>query len=760
MERNTKFLSQRGFSLLEVVIAIAIFAIGMLALASLQGSLTRSSADANLRTTAANIGERTLEDLRAFGRIDTDPAGLILAYEDIATKAAEVVKAAENSADGGITFSRTIEVTPYYYVLAEDTFSATAPTGIVVSDFKLVEVTVSWAAVAADNAGFQLDESQNPLSSADMGSGSIILSAMINSISTQGSSRVATQEEDNGFVPIVNYTPGLNPDIVSLSLGDDKFKESLLPEPDVKRKNELVETRFDVITYSQSGSGALFLRREEFAVVSCECTFGTDSSKLARRPVIWAGDEYVRGHSVQKAYGEPANNQQSPLCTSCCADHHDGGSSSDDHSVDASVNVYDPFKPSTEYVSSGGDHKHYTRNSRTGLLTPVTSGTYVEACRLVRQDGFFRVAQNFRREDLNVFPDDYLDETSEINLYSSFVTGATTEYAGLAKGFGNSPNYTSDPPCIGPLTGPDRCAISEAPTQADYDTAIALDGNGAPTQIPSWTTLPFGLDLTLTQQLRSRGVYLDYLSYDMRTVLTNCIDGTNTADEEVCKSGDVELDRTGSVNMLEMLPFFDVQMTKLNRWNELPINMPVETTNDILADGNTHSRGNISKEGDGDSTVVAKGHRSNLGFTDSFPIDLSYDAQVTDSNMFVHAGTGTTPDGTNISGTLSHTFSNPNLDILVTGLNGVLCGQTTESYSCVIPPGSTVNPQIELTGYGKKFNDRYACSIGTILTLDSAVSVANGANAKSVFLLAGVDAGETYNFVIQDTECAPVVIGF
>jgi prepilin-type N-terminal cleavage/methylation domain-containing protein len=736
MKRNMKFLSQRGFSLLEVVIAIAIFAIGMLALASMQGSLTRSSADANLRTVAANIAERTIEDLRGFGRIDLDPNPdptlRIPAYAGIVDTASEEVWAAENSTVG-ISFFRTIEVEDYYYVIVDDNFSTTPPTGMVVPDFKMVEVNVSWGGALEDNAGFQLDESQDALSSSDLGSGEITLSTMISSITTQGSARVSAQGDGSEWEPFVSYSPGARPDIIPVSLGGDIYKESLLPEPDVTRDDELIETRFEVITYSQpSGEIAQFVRREEFAVVSCDCTLAGEGA--GRRPVIWAGDEYVRGQFVQKIIGVSANNQQSSLCDTCCRDHHDGGSSTEDHESDSSVNVYDPFnKP------DASDHEHYDRTNN-GLA--AATGDYVEACRLVRQDGFFRVAQDFRREDLNIFPDDFFSGNNgfdEVQTYSEYVAGAVTAYVNVV--VTNYPYYPSDTPCI----GPSGCA-AVAPKQSNWDATLEAN------ELPSWTFLSNALGIGIgvdasTQQLRSRGVYMDYVSADLRTVLTNCT-GSNTADDEACKEGDVELDRTGHVNPLELVPFFDVQMTKLNRWNEAPANIPVEATNEPLENNNTHSRGFISKVSDGGSTVVSTGHRGNLGFTDSFPIDTLYFSLVTSSDIFVDAGSGSSAGGTAILGGLSHTL-NGNPDIMVTGSEGVECGQTTVDYGCTVLSGAT-NPQIIISGYGKNGRIRYACSIGTPLVPDSSGTITDGEFAEAAFNLTDVPAGTTYNFIVQE----------
>jgi hypothetical protein len=728
-----------GFSILEVMIGIFIFVVGLLALSALQGALTRSMADSKVRTTAANIAERTIEGHRGFTELISDTAvpPTFNAYNDIVdSTVTEVVN--------GITYTVTTDVTDHYYDISTDGFGLTAPTGALHSTYKQVEVAVSWN--AAQN--FRGDEGTE-ITAADIGSGEITLTATIPALVTSAAALVSDQDNTGDTkAPDITYTPGARPDIISLSLGDNKFKESLLPDPDVTVVDELVETTFDVITYSQSDAGAYFLRREEFASVSCECTLRAKSeNNPGRRPVIWAGDEYARGQFAVKPYGESANNQQSWLCDTCCRDHHDGGTPVElaDH-ADTAVNTYVPFKPSTEYNASG-DHKHYYPDKKTGILTEVTSsgGTYIESCRLVRVDGFFRVAQDFRREDLHIFPADFLDDDNEVDLYSDFVTGAAGAYAALT-----SPDYETDPPCIGEAP----CGVPPAPKQGPYDEAIVLDGEGNPTQFPSWTTIPYWdvLELVETQQLRSRGLYIDYLSYDLRTVLANCTTGMS-ADEADCKSGDVVLDRTGSVNALEMIPFFDVQMTKLNRWNEEPVpNIPVDTTNEPLANHNTHSRGIASYTQTGQSTVVASGHRGNIGFTDTFAIDPVYEE--TGASLTVHAGgdTGEPPvvDGTLISGNISETVPGDPTPI-VTGVNGVLCGQTTPSYSCLVPVGA-VNPRIEISGYGKKNINYWVCSVGDVL--EKAVGeVTEGENAKAAFVLTGAPEGSNYNFVIQSDSC-------
>ena len=420
MNANTRMRGSRGYTLVEVLVGILIFAVGMMALAQLQGNLAKNSGDANARTVATNVAEEIIETARSFSQITSD--GTNHAYNDIVDGTTTVTRS-------GYSYSVTTDVTDYYYVTADKTFTTSKPTGRVNSDFKVVELTVNW-----DNSPqlFAIDETQ----STNAGSGSITMTDVISSItSPSGGKVVLGTGGDTMYSPPVNYTPGQNPDIISISLGDNKFKESTTPLPDVIRTDELVETRFDVVTYSNpnNGNGATFLRREEFSAVSCECELQMPGdAKSGMRPTMWNGSDYTEGEFVAKPYGVSANNQQSDLCDICCRDHHDGGVGTNDVAGDPGMTRYNPFRSSSDYHTSGslaGDHKHYNRD-RDGDMVPVDQSgqVYVEACRMVRKDGFFRVAQDLRQEGLNSFPGNYLDESGEIATYSSYVTAAISGY--------------------------------------------------------------------------------------------------------------------------------------------------------------------------------------------------------------------------------------------------------------------------------------------------------------------------------------------
>ena len=61
-----------GYTLVEVLVGILIFAVGMMALAQLQGNLAKNSGDANARTVATNVAEEIIESRAHSARLTSD----------------------------------------------------------------------------------------------------------------------------------------------------------------------------------------------------------------------------------------------------------------------------------------------------------------------------------------------------------------------------------------------------------------------------------------------------------------------------------------------------------------------------------------------------------------------------------------------------------------------------------------------------------------------------------------------------------------
>ena len=56
----------RGFSLIEVLVAVVVLSVGLLALAALQGQLVRGGSSAKAQTQAMALAQQTLEQFRGF----------------------------------------------------------------------------------------------------------------------------------------------------------------------------------------------------------------------------------------------------------------------------------------------------------------------------------------------------------------------------------------------------------------------------------------------------------------------------------------------------------------------------------------------------------------------------------------------------------------------------------------------------------------------------------------------------------------------
>jgi len=673
MISNSRKYRTGGYTLIEVLIGIMIFALGMMALAKLQGNLARNSSDSNARTVATNIAEEFIESRRAFVQIPSD--GVNSAYEDIAD-------GTESETRMGNVFEVVSEVTDYYYDFASASFTTTEPPDVARSDFKQLTVTVTWN----DSQEFEIDESTQ--TEGRLGSGSITLTDVISSITSPSSGKAALSGLGGASSgPPVDYNPGENPDIISIQLGENKFKESTTPLPDIIRKDELVETRFDVVTYSQDDAGATFLRREEFRAVSCECTLRIPDTgeQGGLRPTIWEGYEYTEAEYVTKPYGEAKSSIQSQFCGLCCRDHHDGGTGENDVGSDPGRSRYNPFRAADEYHIDGylsGDHKHYKRDSFGNLILAESDGdSYVEACRMVRKDGFFRIAQDLRQEGLNSFPADFMDEEGEVGIYSDYVTDAVIDYEAS---IGATDLYEGLPP---DLTLPELM-----PTPIVFPASTIENATELPT--PAGAT---------EQQLRARGIYIDYMSDVLRTRI-NCLDAGGTGEE--CEVPEV-------ASALEIIPFYDVQLTWLSRWNESPNNNPVDVSNEAIANDNLHDRGNaVLGSGFGLSTVNSAVHRGNLGLTGTDPIDLAFASDVEKYNLFALAVDFSAPpplSGIIVTGSITSAVPGVKAADVEIEATEAACDRTLTGFECVIEEGAK-SPNLKVSNYYKFGKSLVACS--------------------------------------------------
>ena len=669
-----------GYTLLEVLIGMVIFALGMMALAQLQGNLSKSSADSNARSVAVNIAEETIEAARTFSQI-TGGVGLN-AFDNIVTGTSTEVR-------GGISYTVAREVTDYYYqapatVNGSGTFTTTKPANAANADMKMLRLTVTWGA----GQSFQIDATQE---NATLGSGSITLTDMISSITSPAGGKVVLNSTTNElYGPPVDYNPGENPDIVSIQLGENRFKESTTPLPTIYNANERVETKFDVVTYSQDDQGATFLRREEFLAVACECTLQVPSAETegGLRPTLWNGNDYTEGEFVFKPYGESVRdnsaNFQSEFCGVCCRDHHDGGTGLEDDANDTARGQYNPFRNSTDYMTADdgavglvGDHKHY--NIGGVGLADSDGDTYFEACRLVRKDGFFRVAQDLRQEGLNSFPASYLDDDNEVSEYSDYVTDAVSAFEAAVVN-----NYESSPPNL--------------TTPVNMVPAVIFPGS----QTTNRTTMDSS---NAEQQLRSRGIYVDYLSDELRTII-DCLDDGDTG--PACG---VE----GANSALEVIPFFDVQLTWLGRWAEIPVNEPISVTNDeAIQTNNTHDRGRAElTTGSGSSDIAFTVNSGNLGLTGSDPIDPNYAAMLEDYPLYAEAILDEPPpvvSGYIVNGTITSQVPGVKAsDVEIAAFNGAQCNRTNTGFECIVPYSAS-NPRLTVDNYFKRNTNLLACS--------------------------------------------------
>lgn len=374
-----------GFSLIEVLIAVVVLATGLLALAALQASLTRSSAEAKARGRMVAMLDARMDELRSAGYTQAvlEPH-LRTATTCNAGNPAWLCDAQNQASVGSLTVYETIRT--YSSAPGGSTFSLVAIGSTpAVSDaqFKRVNLEAEWQdsdGGAVRHVGMDSEFSQLAFASTS-----------VPTPDPSGSSSAS---------PVVRQDDPTVAGMIPIAMGNGSESAATNPKPIVVgRNNTLIETRFNVLTYTPSSGAVQVQQRVETTVVGCRCKYGNESQLTGIytqnfRPTYWDGSKYTSPeliddtNSALRPVAGPVGdgstdrtNPQSDLCTDCCRDHRDES---------GDTVKFDPFR--------SGAHDHYSNSNLSAVVTVSSKGEYNEACRVIRVDGFWRVATDARVE--------------------------------------------------------------------------------------------------------------------------------------------------------------------------------------------------------------------------------------------------------------------------------------------------------------------------------------------------------------------------
>lgn len=393
--------NQFGAGLIEVLIVILLLGVGLVSMSRIQVVVLQEGGTANNRAVAVQLAQAKLDEFKTFkcprfvsgsncvsvNASDKDFFGIVSGAD-----------AAVISTLGGTplntSFSRSWTVVDYYLCGAgtsATTSNCTAPnTPKSFPDIKVIDITVTWS-----------DARPNQ---------SVVLTSAIQS---SDSFSMADAFGGTGTVfgkPQVKYNPLGVPDAVPVVINIGNLRETSKPVPTVSRQGDSTLVKFSSTVYTANGSQNIAVSNDEFVTVSCVCEFNGTGLGMTPTRMVWNSVaqklEHELGVQVEKTIGRVpttgTSSSQPAACQLCCRDHHDVSGSS-----------YPKYSPAQ---SSSGVHQHFRPNA-SGDLIAVTSGQYLEACRLKRIDGFFYVMQDWLLRDVVVMPkDDYLSASDGVAL--------------------------------------------------------------------------------------------------------------------------------------------------------------------------------------------------------------------------------------------------------------------------------------------------------------------------------------------------------
>ncbi|PKF59475.1 hypothetical protein CW748_01510 [Alteromonadales bacterium alter-6D02] len=373
-----------GFSLIEVVIGLAIATVGIIGILELQKVFIQSGNETNARMLAMQLVREKLDDIK---QLDS--------YGDINSGADNDPIIVQN-----ISFTRQWEVTERYYNSGSEQWQeGIAGLGAVpnVADGKRALVTVQWTDL--DAAVQQVAQSE-----------------IYSRISLHDSTTL-TESLAESTGPQIPYTSAQSPENPSITLIDDTMtvvpienvesKETSKPVPTVDAKNGNNLIQFETVVYDQETDTQSI---EDFSTINCRCKFNGQASASA--PTLLKIDDGKlsndddSGQLITKTTGTVSVSSQPFLCNKCCKDHHDTDG----------VNA--------KYViGTSNNHSHYST-----ALSKVLSGDYLEACRFRRVNGFYELVPDWVLIDFIIMPQSFFLDASNVTAYTSYIKSAVRAY--------------------------------------------------------------------------------------------------------------------------------------------------------------------------------------------------------------------------------------------------------------------------------------------------------------------------------------------
>lgn len=713
MSRKFAFSRSQGFSLIEVLVAVTILSVGLLALATLQIALVRSSASTKAQSQGLALAKDKLEDLRTF----TTLAG----YQAINSNNDTVTV-------GNVAYARTWTVTRYVYnedvnangILNESNDQAfqsvgtitgatpASPAGLVANnEFKVIRVVAGWTESSGETNSVALIDATGAISPSD--------SALISKISLSTSARK---------IPVIINNPASDTMVIPIAIGNGTNSAATNPKPQIVIGTSTVETQFDVLTYAAiNGDTATATQRVETIMVGCTCNYAQAPASTVRgkRPTYWDGYRYTV--PIAATYAPPSGADtasatlQSPRCDVCCRDHQDP--------VGTTGALFSPLRTTKVNGTVTSAHAHYLNKSTN---TPAVSGSYKEACRLIRVDGQWRVATDMNNDyfallatgDGTTAATPVPDSTSQAGTPST--TGAVARYQKFVIDYLAGRFITNSPTASQAL--------------ATYNT-VGATGSAADPYVMS-ATAPYVLDNPASisinlvdlngKWMHSRGMYIDYLEQDAVNAIT-----------------DAKADIACNVNattlqacILKLLPFTSVNLTEIADWAPLAGTLSV-TNFDYSTSLNygypVRGKATTAAASAADVNATTNARKSNtslldLSFDSISPLD---DVYITDIQRFAVGGgssastigNGTFPVTLTYGGTSTVAIS-----YLTTGAASTVSCGLASPYSCNVQNGSStggldVNAGLSIDVGG--YNNQQSSTSQTTPTLTGCVGTGNAA---------------------------------